>query len=450
MMTRPVREDRIARRLLEELLIGNITEVKPSIDLSLKLGFAYPQVEGLLSLSTSQAHELMESLTASGLLEKHPHNRLLFCPECQSPNLKAGDGCPKCYSWNIARGRILEHLQCGNLSLEDEYISENRYICPKCHRELKFLGTDYQSLGINYQCHGCKSIFSQPLTTWHCLNCSRFFLEKDVVETFVYSYRLNEDKRRWLEFELGVKERLLDFLKSRGYEVAEGAALNGASKSGTGHAFDIVARRDDGFITHTIAIDVLVDGRAPEVGLDRVFTYDNKAYDLGIHDKVLVVIPRLSPPARQFAIRQKIRLFEDTELERVIATAAAPPAAISTPQPQLGRFKSTAQLIEHLKAVGYKVEEQATIEGRSGAKHRFHILARYDDGILTHTLAIGILSAKDEVGFDAVSAFDTRAYDASIHDKAILVYPRLSIEARQFAEYQRIKVIEVDTADALT
>lgn len=53
MMTRPVREDRIARRLLEELLTGNITEVKPSMDLSLKLGFAYPQVEGLLSLSTS-------------------------------------------------------------------------------------------------------------------------------------------------------------------------------------------------------------------------------------------------------------------------------------------------------------------------------------------------------------------------------------------------------------
>lgn len=450
MLTRTVREDPIARKLLERLLGGNISEVKPSIDLSLKLGFAYPQVEELLSLSTSQAHELMESLTGSGLLEKYPHNRLLFCPECRSPNLKAGDGCPRCYSWNIARGRILEHLQCGNLSLEEEYISDNRYICPKCQRELRFLGTDYQSLGINYQCHGCKSIFSQPLTTWHCLNCSRFFLEKDVVETFVYSYRLNEDKRRWLEFELGPKERLIHFLRSRGYEVAESAALDSASKSGARHAFDIVARRDDGFVTHTIALDVLVDGRAPEVGLDRVFTYDNKTYDLGIHDKVLVVIPRLSAPARQFALRQKIRLFEDAELERFLTTAVTAPTATPATKPQHSTFKSKAQLVEYLKATGYKVEEQATIEGRSGAKHRFHILACYDDGILTHTLAVGILSANDEVGFDAVSAFDTRAYDANIHDKAILVYPRLSTEARQFAEYQRIRVIEVDSADALT
>lgn len=448
MQTRTVREDPAVRKLLEKLLTGDITEVKPFIDLSLECGFAYPQVEELLALSTREACELMESLTSSGLLEKHPHNRLLFCPECQSPNLKAGDGCPKCYSWNIARGRILEHLQCGNLSLEEEYISDSRYICPKCHRELKFLGTDYQSLGINYQCHGCGSIFSQPLTTWHCLNCSRFFLEGDVVETFVYSYRLNEEKRRWLEFELGPKERLLDFLRGRGYEVTEGAALNGTSKSGAGHSFDIVAHRDDGFITHTIAIDVLVDGRAPEVGLDRVFTYDNKTYDLGIHDKLLVVIPRLSPPAKQFALRQKIRLFEDAELEKFLATASSQARATAAHR-QSVTPKSKTQLIEYLKAAGYRVEEQATIQGRSGANHRFHILAYYNDGILTHTLAIGILSAQDEVGFDAVSAFDTRAYDANIHDKAVLVYPRLSTEARQFAEYQRIKVIEVDSAEAL-
>lgn len=449
MLTRPIREEPLIKRVITELLSGSLTEVRPLIDLSLELGFVYPQVEQLLSLSTRESLELLEAMSASALLEKYPHTRLLFCPECKSPNLKAGDGCPKCYSWNIARGRILEHFQCGNLSLEEEYITDNRYVCPKCHRELKFLGTDYQSLGINYKCHSCHSIFSQPLNTWHCLNCSRFFLEKDVSEFFVYSYHLNEEKRRWLEFELGLKERLLNFFKRRGYEVAENALASGASKSGAGHVFDILAQRDDGFILHTVAIDALIDGRGQEVGLERVFNYDNKTYDLGIHDKVLVVIPRLSPAAKQFALRQKIRLFEDTELERFLSTASyaeANPPKIGSRQSQ---FKSKAQLIDHLKTVGYSVEEEATVKGRSGAIHRFHVLAYYDDGILTHTLAIGIFSSDTEVGFDTISSFDTRAYDANIHDKAVLVYPRLSTEARQFADYQRIRVIEVDSADAL-
>lgn len=449
MLTRPIREEPLARKLIEQLLGGNISEIKPLIDLSLELGFAYPQIEELLSLPTHESHKLLEELTANALLEKHPHSRLLFCPECQSPNMKAGDGCPKCYSWNIARGRILEHLQCGNLGLEEEYITDNRYICPRCRREVKFLGTDYQSLGINYKCHSCNSIFSQPLTSWHCLNCSRFFLEKDVTETFIYSYRLNEEKRRWLEFELGSKERLLSFLRSRGYEVRENAIASGTSKSGAGHIFDIVARRDDGFITYTTAIDALIEGRTPEIGLEQVFSYDNKTYDLGIHDKVLIIIPRLSPPAKQFALRQKIRLFEDMELERFLASTRSAAASQSKAKVHHPKFKSKAQLIDHLKAVGYRVEEQATIQGRSGARHRFHVLAYYNDGILTHTLAIGIFSSDTEVGFDAVSSFDTRAYDANVHDKAILVYPRLSAEARQFADYQRIKVVEVDSPDAL-
>jgi hypothetical protein len=52
--------------------------------------------------------------------------------------------------------------------------------------------------------------------------------------------------------------------------------------------------------------------------------------------------------------------------------------------------------------------------------------------------------AKDEIGFDEVSAFDTRAYDVGIHDKLLLACPKLSYEAKQLARYQRIKVIEVN------
>jgi hypothetical protein len=38
--------------------------------------------------------------------------------------------------------------------------------------------------------------------------------------------------------------------------------------------------------------------------------------------------------------------------------------------------------------------------------------------------------------------FDTAVYDAGIRDKILFSVPTLSKEARQFAEYQRIKVIE--------
>ena len=49
--------------------------------------------------------------------------------------------------------------------------------------------------------------------------------------------------------------------------------------------------------------------------LDKVFDFDDKAYDAGILDKVFIAVPELSREAKQFAQRQKIRVFEVKELE---------------------------------------------------------------------------------------------------------------------------------------
>jgi hypothetical protein len=76
---------------------------------------------------------------------------------------------------------------------------------------------------------------------------------------------------------------------------------------------DILATKDDGIVIHDIAIGVEV-GKEP-VGLDKLFAFDNKAYDIGILDKVFITVPALAKEARQFAQRQRIRVFEAAELE---------------------------------------------------------------------------------------------------------------------------------------
>jgi hypothetical protein len=437
-----------AMKLVKEILGGKVNEIKPTIDLTTELGFTYPQVEGLLGLTTQEALATLEFLANEDILEKLPHDKLLFCPCCQSPNLRPGLGCPKCGSGNIAKGRILEHFACRSNSLEDEYINDGKYTCPKCKQELKFLGTDYQSLGINYKCHECGAISREAAFNWQCLKCSLFFTESEAKETVLYSYRFNEEKRRWLEFELGEKTRFVDFFRNRGYEVAENARVNGTTKSGANHMIDILARRDDGLITYTIGIGILIDSRGEDVGLAEVFAFDNKVYDLGMHDKVLLVLPKLSPEARQFARQQRIKVIEEEDLETLLALE--PPSAPKPSSRKPLKFETKAKLLEHLRDFGYRIEEKAKILGRSGVEHTFDILATNDDGIITHTVGIGIMAAKNEIGFDAVSSFDTRAYDVGIHDKLLLACPKLSHEARQFAQYQKIKVIEVDDPAKLT
>jgi hypothetical protein len=444
---RMVQQNPKAMKLIQEIMSGKISEVKPSTNPATKEGFGYPQAESILESTTSEVVATLEFMANEDILERNLHQNILFCPRCQSPNLKPGLGCPKCGSGNIAKGRILEHLACRNNSLEEDYGTNGKYICPKCRQELRFLGTDYQSLGINYKCRECGGISKDAAFNMQCLQCSRLFPEGEAKEIVLYSYRLNESKKRQLQYELSEKPRFVDFLRSRGYDVIESAKVNGTTKSGAKHILDILAQRSDGLVTYTIGVGILIDSQGQEVSLAEVFSFDNKVYDLGIHDKVLLVVPKLSPEAGQFARQQRIKVIEEKDMELLLKL---PPPSV---QKQSGNkpfiFETKAKLLEHLKNSGYRFEEKAKIMGRSGVEHIFDILAVNNDGVINHTLAINILIAQDEISFNAVSSFDTRAYDVGIHDKLLLACPGLSQEAKQFAQYQRINAIEVNDPSKL-
>jgi predicted ATP-grasp superfamily ATP-dependent carboligase len=440
---RIVKQDPKAIKLVKEFLAGNISEIKPTTNLATANGFSYPQVESLLETTAQETVTTLEFLANEDILGRNIRGNILFCPHCQSPNLKPGLGCPKCGSGNIGKGRILEHFSCRNNSLEDDYHVDNgKYICPKCKQELRFLGTDYQSLGINYKCRDCGEISKDAASIWQCLQCSQFFPEYTAKEIVLYSYHLNAEKKRKMEFELKERPLFVDLLKKQGYDVVESANVNGTTKSGAKHLIDILAKRDDGLITYTIGVGILISSQGKEVSLAEVFAFDNKVYDLGIHDKVLLVVPKLDQEASRYARQQRIKILEEKDLETILKSP--PPSSQKQSSRKPFVFENKAKLLNHLKSSGYKFEEKAKILGRSGVEHTFDILAFNDDGIINHTLGINILVAKDEINFNAVSSFDTRAYDVGIHDKLLLACPKLSHEAKQLAQYQRIKVIEVD------
>jgi hypothetical protein len=200
----------------------------------------------------------------------------------------------------------------------------------------------------------------------------------------------------------------------------------------------MLATRNDGVVTHSVAIGIEI--ARDRIGLDRILDFDVKAFDSGIHDKVLIIIPALGEEAAKFASYQRIKVLEPRDLEIVL-----------TGGPQSGReivkepfeFKSKSQLIQYLKKQGYRVKENAEVKGQSGAAHNIDILAIKEEGIITHRIAIGIAADEEPMGLDRVFDFDDRAYDAGIMDKVLIAVPGLTKEASQFAKRQGIRVFEV-------
>jgi hypothetical protein len=429
-------DDPVARKLVAEMLGGRISTVKPQYDFTTELGFTYPAVEQAANLKGKDGLAIMESLAARDIVAKSFFDRLIRCPRCHGVNLRPSSHCPKCGSGHVIRGRILEHFACKYIGVEEEFTAKGKYVCPRCRMELRTIGADYRSQGVLYKCHDCSEVFNVPFIKWRCLKCSSLVTEDEVGEVIIYAYSFDESKRNWLEFELQPKVRFVEFLKQHGYKVTENATVKG--RSGAEHSLDILATRDDGVLTHTVAIGIEI--ARERIGLDRILDFDVKAYDSGIHDKILIAIPELGEEARKFASYQRIKVLEPKDLEIVLTSRAQPPRE-TVHEPF--EFVSKSQLMQSLEKQGYTVKEKTEVKGRSGAIHNMDILATKDEGIITHRIAIGIERDEKPMGLERVFDFDDKAYDSGILDKVFIAVPGLTKEAMQFAKRQGIRVLAV-------
>ena len=232
-----------------------------------------------------------------------------------------------------------------------------------------------------------------------------------------------------------LRSQFIQRLESRGYEVEQNATAKG--RSGAEHSFDILARKDHGFIVYTVVAGIIGHDDNEEISLGEVFAFDDKCYDCGIQDKILIVLPKLDSVAARFAQGQRIKVFEEESLKVFLAL----PLPTLPAKGSSFDWQTESQLLESLADFGYRVEENAKVVGRSGTEYAFGILAELDEGFMIHRLVMDVATG-DGIGLNQVSLFDTKAYDVGIHRKVLLIHGQLAFDARQFAQQQGIRVIE--------
>jgi DNA-binding response OmpR family regulator len=447
-------EDGRAVKLVEAMVLGKVSDIEPVIDLSSKEGYSFPQINSIIDGDDEDTNHTLQFLEKANILIKKPYEKLLMDPD-GTFQLIPQERCPKCDSSNLISGQLVEHFACGYVGMEQDFRTDHKYVCPKCHRDMKLIGTDYRNAGLHYRCLNCNEIFPNPVIKWRSLTTRKTWNANDLKHVWIYSYSFSPDKKEWLEFQLKPKTQLIEFLRGRGYEVQESAQMPGSS--GAVHIIDILAVRDDIMTKINLGIGILVAMPGEdEVRLEELFKYDTRAYDIGINYKVVIAIPKLNYEAVKFAERQVIGTFEAKTLGSLVAQITSRSKdtdniinkggeQVAYDEQQAATKSDPASiLIRFLKKRGYEVFEKAKIIGKSGAEYVFDIIARREDGIVVPTIAIdmAILSSGQEVDINEISQFDSEAYDAGIRNKVFVGIPGISRQALQFAHQQRIKTIE--------
>jgi len=156
-----------------------------------KYGFSYPKIDHMLSEEgDNQLFESLDYLSNQRLIEPIFYDKCHFCAECYSAFLNFKEVCPRCFNADLKNEPLLHHFECAYVGLESEFKQGNKFICPKCDKELFHIGVDYDKPSMVNTCKKCGYEFQDALIQGSCFHCRSVFDVDNLILRDVYEYEL--------------------------------------------------------------------------------------------------------------------------------------------------------------------------------------------------------------------------------------------------------------------
>jgi len=296
-------KDRNTQVFLSKFLSDEISELEPAYDP--KLGYRYPMVEAIVG-DASRTETFLDRLYEAGVLERRLYDKIIYCPKCGSANISVHYCCSYCKSFNIQRSALIEHVKCGYMDVEENFRKGSRFVCPKCHEELRKLDVDYRKAGMWCTCKDCDKSFDIPVATHFCRGCHTNFTFEDAVIKDVYAYSLNEEAKEEVARGWVIIAPIKDFLIENGFEVESPAFLKG--KSGANHMFDIVAFKEEA--ARKVTVIDLAMSTENAVLEQPVIALFAKIFDVSPDSAYLIAIPKMTENGKKMAELYNIKVIE--------------------------------------------------------------------------------------------------------------------------------------------
>jgi transcription elongation factor Elf1 len=303
--------NRNVQMLLSKFLSGEIKKIEPVYDS--KVGYRYPVVETLVG-EASQVEPFLNNLYNAGVLEKKLYDKTLFCPECGSADISTRYCCPFCKSFDIQKSSLVEHVKCGYMDLEAKFKVGDKYVCPKCHEELRKIDVDYRKAGIWCTCNNCGKSFDVAVPAHFCRSCRVNSTFEEIFIKDVYSYTLKEDISAESSLNWFLVAAIREFLMGEGLNVESPGLLRG--KSGANHSFDVVAYKGDKS-QNVIVVDLAMSA-GNVVSEQPIIALFAKIFDVSTERAFLIAMPKLSENGKKMAELYKIRAIEAENQEQAL------------------------------------------------------------------------------------------------------------------------------------
>lgn len=136
----------------------------------------------------------LQFLAERQYLDARFFDRVNLCPKCQNHHLNVREICSGCRQAHLTSEVLLHHFRCGYTGRASEFASEHRgeggYTCPKCNRQMRHLGTEYDRLGRTSVCRECGLSAEDLQVEAVCLVCGTRTLAENLTNIDFFAYAL--------------------------------------------------------------------------------------------------------------------------------------------------------------------------------------------------------------------------------------------------------------------
>lgn len=184
-------EERIRQRLLQYVYTRK-SKLEAVKNRKSSIGYSFPILDLYFSDNPLSIFKELNHLKNKDWVTASLKDKLQLCSSCNDSFMIYKETCPKCKSIHIKDQDVVHHFPCAHVAPEEQFKNKDgdQLTCPKCDKNLRHIGIDYDKPSSVYHCHNCEHDFQNAEVIADCHSCGHKNQLEELIEVEISSYTI--------------------------------------------------------------------------------------------------------------------------------------------------------------------------------------------------------------------------------------------------------------------
>ena len=155
-----------------QFLFTRDTDLVPFRSRSAPIGYIFPFLSNIIPTDENPVLlDVLKKGEEEGWLDPQILDKVNLCKSCYGGYLNFRESCTNCSSIDLKSIELIHHFRCAYIGPGKDFEKGDKLICPKCDKELRHIGIDYDKPSEVNQCNDCGHQSQEVHMKALCVDC---------------------------------------------------------------------------------------------------------------------------------------------------------------------------------------------------------------------------------------------------------------------------------------